>query len=177
MKYVALLRAINVGGNSPIKMADLKDAVEKSGFTKVQTYINSGNVIFESAEKDGAIVAALINEALKKRFGLDSRVILSSFEQFKEIMDGVPDDWRKRNDIRCYIAFTREPVTAQDVIDEILKDGVDFVGVGRGAVYMTTLTSGLTKSDFTKLVGKPVYKDITMRNYNTARKLLALMEE
>lgn len=52
MKYVAFLRGINVGGNSIVKMLELKEAFIKSGFINVLTYINSGNVIFESDEKD-----------------------------------------------------------------------------------------------------------------------------
>jgi uncharacterized protein (DUF1697 family) len=177
MKYVALLRGVNVGGNSIIKMADLKETVEKSGFTNVKTFINSGNVIFESGEKNSVKIATVLEAALKKRFNLESRVILRTYEQFKQILSEVPADWKKQKDIRCYIAFIREPLTAQDVIKQIqLKEGVDFVQAGKGVVYMTTLMSGLTKSGFTRLIAKPVYKGITMRNYTTAKKLLTLMD-
>jgi uncharacterized protein (DUF1697 family) len=177
MKYLALLRGVNVGGNSLIKMSDLKEAVEKSGFANVKTFINSGNVIFESTEVNKSKINAVLEKVLAKRFNLESRVFLLTYEQFKDILAGVPEDWKKLKDIRCYIAFVREPVTAQDVIKEIrVKEGVDFVGVGKGVVYMTTLLSGLTKSGFTKLISTPVYKDITMRNYTTAQKLFTLMK-
>ena len=177
MKYLALLRGVNVGGNSIIKMSDLKEAVEQSGFINVKTFINSGNIIFESDETHSSKINTVLEEALKKRFNLESRVFLLTYEQFKDILDRVPEDWKKRRDIRCYIAFVREPVGVKDVIKEIkLKEGVDFVRGGKGAVYLTTLTSGLTKSGFTKLISTPVYKDITLRNYTTAQKLLALMK-
>jgi uncharacterized protein (DUF1697 family) len=177
MKYVALLRGVNVGGNSLIKMSDLKEAVGKCGFTNVMTFINSGNVIFESTEVNKSKINAVLEEVLAKRFNLESRVFLLTYEQFKDMLAGVPEDWKKLKDIRCYIAFVREPVTAQDVIKEIrVKEGVDFVQGGKGVVYMTTLLSGLTKSGFTKLISTPVYKDITMRNYTTAQKLFMLME-
>ena len=52
MKYVALLRGINVGGNNRVPMAELKLCFEKMGFNNVVTYINSGNVIFESNQTD-----------------------------------------------------------------------------------------------------------------------------
>jgi uncharacterized protein (DUF1697 family) len=177
MKYLALLRGVNVGGNSIIKMSDLKEAVEKRGFASVKTFINSGNVIFESNEVDSAKIIAILEETLKRRFNLESRVFLLNHKQFQDVVDGVPEDWKKSKDIRCYIAFVREPAVVKEVMKEIKpKQGVDFLQAGRGAVYLTTLTSGLTKSGFTKLISSPVYKDITLRNYNTALKLLNLMK-
>jgi uncharacterized protein (DUF1697 family) len=177
MKYLALLRGLNVGGNSVVKMADLKEAVEQIGFTNVKTFINSGNIIFESNEANSSKISAVLDETFKKRFDLESRIFLLNYKQFKDILEGVPEDWKKSKDIRCYIAFVREPATVKNVMREIKpKEGVDFIQAGKGAVYLTTLTSGLTKSGFTKLISSPVYKDITMRNYNTAQKLLALME-
>ena len=67
MKYVALLRGINVGGNSKIAMSDLKTIFSEMGFSKVATYINSGNVIFETDDTNGEILARSIEtEILKK---------------------------------------------------------------------------------------------------------------
>ncbi len=178
MKYVALLRGTNVGGNRIIKMTALKEAVEKCGFTNVSTYIQSGNVIFESDDKSVDTIAAKLEDSLFKHFKYDSSIIVRTHQQFKKVVSEIPIEWKTRNDLRCYLAFIKEPVTAQDVIREIkLKDGIDFVKTGPGVVYLSTLLSGLTKSGFTKLVGKKVYKDITIRNYNTAQKLLALMED
>lgn len=178
MKYLALLRGINVGGKDIIKMADLKEAVEKCGFTDVKTYIQSGNVIFESDEKSTGNIAAKLEDSLLKSFNYDTRVIVITREQLKGVVSEAPADWNNRHDLRCYLAFVRESVTAQDVIREIkLKEGIDFVKTGNGVVYMSTLLSGLTKSGFTKLITTKVYKDITIRNYSTVLKLLALMEQ
>jgi uncharacterized protein (DUF1697 family) len=177
MKYVALLRGINVGGNSIIKMTDLKSAVEKSGFRNVKTYIQSGNVIFESEEKNTAKITSRLEEALLKNFQVETRVILLTPSQLKKVISEIPGDWKNNNDIRRYVAFIREPVTAQDVMREIeLREGVDFVKPGEGVVYLSTLLSGLTKSKLNKIMAKKVYRDITIRNYNTVQKLLAFME-
>ena len=84
----------------------------------------------------------------------------------------------KKNDLRCYIAFVREPITSNDVLKEIeTKESVDFVKAGQAVVYMSTKLAGLTKSRFTKLAGKKISKDITIRNYTTVQKLLALTEQ
>ncbi len=177
MKYISLLRGINVGGNMIIRMSNLRAAVENCGFTNVSTYIQSGNIIFESNEKDKSIITAKLENELMKSFNYDSRIIVKTHEQLKLILKNVPTDWKKRRDIRCYIAFVKEPATPADVIRELtLKVGIDSVKAGEGAVYMSTLLSGLTKSGFTKLIHKKVYKEITIRNYNTCQKLLTLME-
>jgi uncharacterized protein (DUF1697 family) len=177
MKYIALLRGINVGGSGIIKMADLKKAVEKSGFTNVRTYIQSGNIIFESDETGEDRIAFRLEDVLSKNFNISSRVIIRTGEQLKKILLEVPADWKTRNDLRCYIGFIRGPLSAQDVIREVeLKEGVDFVKAGDGVVYMSTVLSGITKSGLTKLIAKKVYKEITIRNYTTAQKLLSLMQ-
>ncbi|MFA6005707.1 MAG: DUF1697 domain-containing protein [Patescibacteria group bacterium] len=176
MKYIALLRGINVGGNNLIKMADLKAVFEDGGFQNVSTYIQSGNVLFESDDDNSTSVSKKLEKLLSETFVMSLRVMVRSYDELRTVLTDVPHEWKTRDDIRCYVAFVREPVTEEDVVKEIkLKDGVDFVKTGPGVVYMTTLTSGLTKSGFTKLVGKKIYQDLTMRNYNTTRKIFELM--
>jgi uncharacterized protein (DUF1697 family) len=178
MKYVALLRGINVGGKNLIKMAGLKTALEKSGFTGVSTYIQSGNALFESEIKEPGKVLKKLTTALQAEFGYHDRIIVRTREQLKKTLEEAPPEWLTNSDIRRYLGFIAEPVSARDIVPQIeLKEGVDFLKAGEGVLYMTTLASGLTKSKFTKMIGKSFYKDISIRNYNTARKLLDLMEK
>jgi len=177
-KYVALLRGINVGGNSLIKMADLKTAFEKSGFANVTTYINSGNVLFASAEKDIQKITEKLEKDLTKAFKIDLKVVVLSHQQLENVLSNIPNEWKKDHDLRCYIAFIKSPATSEDVVKEVqLKEGVDEIKTGKNVVYMSTKLSGLTKSGFTKLIGKPIYKNMTMRNLNTSQKLLTLMNK
>jgi uncharacterized protein (DUF1697 family) len=176
MEYVALLRGINVGGKSIIKMSDLKNAFENLGFKNVQTYINSGNVLFESDEKSLDIRENL-EKNLSKIFNVDLRIVIKTKKEIIKVLKEVPTEWEKTNNLRCYIAFVRKPFTEKDVLTEVrIKEGVDFVKISNGVLYMSTLLSGVTKSGFTKLIGTKIYKDITIRNYNTVQKLLDLME-
>jgi uncharacterized protein (DUF1697 family) len=178
MKYAALLRGINVGGNNMIKMTELKASFERSGYTNVITYINSGNVIFESDEKDRKKLTESIESMLSKAFGYKARVHVITHQQVADVAKNVPDEWNKRTDIRCYVAFVMEPMTAEDAAKEVsTREGVDTLKIGPGVLYMTSLLSQLTKSHFNKLAGKPIYKEMTIRNYNTTKKLLALMEQ
>lgn len=173
MKYVALIRGINVGGKSIVKMVDLKSAFEKIGFKNVSTYINSGNVLFESDKK---IDFTEIEKQLSKIFKFEMRVVVISIEKLDQILKNVPNEWKNKNDLRCYVAFLRGSTSAKEVLDEIdLKDGVDSIKHGEGVLYMSTKLFGLTKSGFPKLIQKTIYKEITIRNYNTVKKLEELI--
>lgn len=177
IRYVALLRGINVGGNNIIKMSELKDVLTKNGFSDVTTYIQSGNVIFSSDERNSVKLTEQLELILSKAFHYTSKVILVSDEQLKEVLADVPAEWKKQNDLRCYISFMKDSVVGKDVINEVpLNAEVDSLKAGKHVLYMTTKMSGLTKSGFTKLIGKKIYQEITIRNYNTSRKLLELME-
>ncbi|KKR31504.1 MAG: hypothetical protein UT63_C0068G0014 [Candidatus Gottesmanbacteria bacterium GW2011_GWC2_39_8] len=177
MKYVAFLRGINVGGNSIIRMDELKVAVNNIGFTNVKTYTQSGNVIFESDIEDVIKIREELEKSLSDTFAMDLRIVVRTYEELKKVLKDAPIEWKRANDLRCYIAFVKEPVTPKDVLKEIhLKEGVDFVKKGEYVVYMSTKLEGLTHSGFTELVGTSVYKDITIRSFNAIRKLLKRME-
>lgn len=177
MKYVALLRGINVGGNNIIKMVDLKAAFEKAGFTGVITFIQSGNVIFNSGIQDKEKITTHIESVLSNAFHYESRVVIRSHREVKKILQEVPNEWTKENDLRCYVLFVKEPVTESDVEKEVeLKEGVDTMATGVGVVYMATTMEGLTKSKFSKIIGKKIYKDVTMRNFKTTRMILEIMD-
>lgn len=178
MKYVALLRGINVGGNNIIKMLALKETFEKSGFRNVSTYIQSGNVIFESEEKDIKKITKTLEATLTKTFNYNARIIVKSDKQMQQIVENIPLEWNRRSDIRCYIAFLLEPLSEKDAVKEItLKENVDSLKIGPGVLYMTTVLSELTKSKFNKLASTKIYKEITIRNYNTTKKIIAVMGE
>ena len=177
MKYVALLRGINVGGNSKIAMSDLKTIFSEMGFSKVATYINSGNVIFETDDTNGEILARSIETAILKKINLPIKIVIFSEEQLEKVIEGIPESWKKKEDMRCYVSFIISPTTVDMAFDEVdIKEGIDFLDKGPGVLYMGTTLSGLTKSSFTKLIGKKIYKEMTMRNLNTVRKILSLME-
>src|ERR1041385_8184159 len=88
-KYVALLRGINVGGKSLIKMAALKECVEAIGHGDVRTYIASGHVLFESKERSGPKLDAQLERAIEKAFGLPVRVVVRSGAELQRIVDRI----------------------------------------------------------------------------------------
>jgi uncharacterized protein (DUF1697 family) len=87
--YIALLRGINVGGKNRIKMADLKQVFEAIGLCEVQTYIQSGNVLFKSNEKEGELLKKM-EQAIEKTFGFPISVILRTAGELECIISNCP---------------------------------------------------------------------------------------
>lgn len=177
MQYLALLRGINVGGNNIIKMADLKACFEKMGFADVVTYIQSGNVLFSAPNNDAAALALTIESALREEFGHTLKIVLLSYSNLAKIIENAPQKFGSDTEQYRYdFLFLKPPLTSQDALKEIsAKEGVDEVHAGEGVLYFSRLISKATQSRLNKLVGTPVYKNITIRNWNTTTKLYAMM--
>ena len=177
-QYLALLRGINVGGNNIIKMSDLKLCFENMGFTDVLTYIQSGNVIFKSKEKDKALLTNKIEQALSEKFSYTSRIVLLPYEQLKKIADDAPQRFGSEADKYRYdVLFLKEPLTPDETMKYVnTKEGVDNAYAGEFALYFSRLISKAAQSHLTRLIALPVYQNITIRNWNTTTKLLALVE-
>src|SRR5438445_13754454 len=86
MKYVALLRGINVTGKNMIKMETLRATFASLGFKDVKSYINSGNLIFETAKTDDGKLAKKIHDAIQKEFGFDISVMVRPMAEIEEIV-------------------------------------------------------------------------------------------
>ena len=90
-KYISILRGINVGGKRKILMADLRELYKSLGFENIVTYIQSGNVIFESKKKNANnTFTKKIKEAIFEKYGFDVPVIIRSVEEIKNILKKNP---------------------------------------------------------------------------------------
>jgi len=176
-QYLALLRGINVGGNNIIKMADLKSIFESLAFTDVSTYIQSGNVLFKSVEKDQTELTNIIIKALSEKFNYKSTIVIISQKQLKNIVEKAPYGFGKDTDNFKYdVIFLKESIVPTEVMKNIyLKDGVDSAFAGKQVLYFSRLISKASQSHLTKIITIPEYKNMTIRNWNTTTKLLALM--
>jgi uncharacterized protein (DUF1697 family) len=173
-QYVALLRGINVGGNNIIKMADLKSCFEGMGFTGVSTYIQSGNVIFSSGERDKAKLTRKIEKVLSDRFSYKSQLVLVTYQELKAIVAGAPSAFGKfPGEYKYDVMFLREGLSVSDLLQQIpLKEGVDQVWSGSGVIYFSRLGSKSSQSRMSKVITMSFYREITIRNWNTTTKLL-----
>jgi uncharacterized protein (DUF1697 family) len=175
MRYVALLRGINVGGKTLIKMGALKECVEAIGHAEVRTYIASGNVLFESKERSGAKLDAQLERAIETSFGLPVRVVVRSGAEVQRIVDRIPKSWIGAADLRVTVAFLLRGADAGTVARGLKpKEGIDELVTAPGAVLFATQRDALTRTGL-KLVGTAAYKQMTLRNLNTTLKLAELV--
>src|SRR4051812_15074952 len=92
MRYVALLRGVNVGGNTKVNMAELRAVCERLGFENVKTYINSGNVVFETGKANTDKLAVQIHDAILSEFGIDTSVMVRTAAELQQVVANNPFD-------------------------------------------------------------------------------------
>lgn len=177
--YCALLRGINVGGNNIIKMSDLKSCFESMGLSNVLTYIQSGNVLFSSDKNDKVKLVDMIESQLSKAFDYQSKIVLISKKQLEAVVTKAPDNFGADPEKYRYdIVFLKEPLTAGDAVKSIkIRDGVDTVIPGKDVLYFSRLIELAGKSYLTKIISLPIYKNMTIRNWNTTSKLFDLISQ
>ncbi len=176
--YAALLRGINVGGNNLIKMKDLAACFERTGFSRVRTYIQSGNVVFCTEEADKSRLTGLIEGALYQQLQMELLVVLRSVEEFRDIVRLAPNGFGSDPaSYRYDVLFLRAPLTSEEIINSIfLKEGVDQAFGGNEVLYFSRLIARASQSRLTKIVSSRFYRSLTIRNWNTTLKLLELLE-
>ncbi len=183
VKYVALMRGINVGGHRKIKMADLKVVVRDAGFEAVQTYVQSGNVVFGGAEKPVKEVAATLEAACKKVFGFPIEIIVRDKDTFRAEAEACPyaSDTLEPTDGReprfLHVAFLSATPDATRVLAVIDSYGGPEDTTLKGDALYIYYREGSGRSDFSKLLTeKKLGVSPTSRNWNTVLKLLDMLD-
>ncbi len=178
-RYVVLLRGINVGGKNKLSMAALKQCLEELGYAGVATYINSGNVVLESAKSAAAIGDGDRDgpaQEVQARQRADQILVLSK-ARFKAMLSGKPkgfgDEPAKYHSDAIFLMDTKvsEAVKAFDP-----REGVDALWPGKGVIYHQRLSAQRTRTRLNKMMATPAYKSMTIRNWATTIKLLEMLE-
>lgn len=177
-RYLALLRGINVGGKNLIKMADLAACVQGLGFTNVRTYIQSGNVIFDTNETDRQRVVNLLESAISKAFDYEASVVIRSDQEMEDIVGRAPEGYGSEPDRYRYdVIFLKEPLTPAEAMQRIqVEEGVDQVHAGNGVLYFSRLIIKASQSSLHRMISKPINRGMTIRNWNTTNKLLKMIQ-
>ncbi len=186
--HIALLRGINVGGRNKVPMAELRDVVTSLGHDQVKTYIQSGNVLFSTAEKDTAKLAAALEKAITASFGLSVSVVVLSRDELAGILDRnpYPDE---ANPKLVHVVFLNARLPA-DILKRITaaehtaadKGSRDTLTVTDGALYVNT-PDGFGRSELAvalfRIIGAPGKSGVaaTARNWATCTKLLSMCED
>lgn len=169
MQYIALLRGINVGGNRKVEMKQLKALYESLGYTKVSTYINSGNVFFTSLKKYEVLLKE-ITLAQKKKFGFDIPTLVKTQKEMQKITASIPKDWQNNDEQKTDVAYLFKEIDTKKIIDELpIKKEFLTIKYVKGALIWNIKRVNYNKSNLNKLVSHKLYKLMTLRNINTAR--------
>ncbi|WP_368655030.1 DUF1697 domain-containing protein [Ornithinibacillus sp. 4-3] len=176
MFYIALLRGINVGGNNKINMGLLKQTFEKVGMSDVQTYINTGNIIFSNKDLSKTELSRVLEEAIYDDFKLQIRVVVLSDEDLEQIIKAIPDTWKNDKEMKSDVMFLWDEINNESVLESlVIKPDIDTVKYVPGAILWSVDKKNVTKSGMSRIIGSKLYKQITVRNVNTTRKIYELI--
>jgi uncharacterized protein (DUF1697 family) len=172
MKYVALLRGINVGGATMMKMTDLKAEFERLGFENVRTYINSGNIAFDAKKAAESKLINKIEPAIEKRFGRAVPVMVREQNDIERILKGNPFDGQYDSHKEMHVLFLKEEMP-KDKEAELLSKQTEnerFAVIGR-EIYCH-LKQGVADGLLGKgYIEKKLKVAVTGRNWRTVQKL------
>lgn len=176
IRYVAFLRGMNVGGHAIIKMEALREMFEMPGLKNIQTYIQSGNVIFDSKETDEDVLIKKIEKKLLKDIGKEINVMLRTMDELNAMTKLNPFGKVKEDkDTKLYVSFVKEmpekfpalPYTSPKKDFEVLPIK------GREVYYITYRMENGSFGNPLIFIEKEYGKGSTSRNWNTVVKILA----
>ena len=181
MEYVALLRGINVGGNNKVVMSELREQIEAAGFTNVRTYINSGNLLFETAaDTSREDVAQTVEDILARHYDFPIRLALLTAQDYLAQLAELPDWWHGEVARRDALFYTRgldhdhvrERIEAMELGDEAVHFGEHAVFWGK-----FDEKSFLKTAYHKRLLREKFYRQVTIRSGSTVEKIAAMLSQ
>jgi uncharacterized protein (DUF1697 family) len=169
VRYVALLRAVNVGGRK-VEMARLRAAVAQAGFEDVATYIASGNLFFDSKLRSKAKIVEGLEAAMRDELGFEVPVALRTVAELEALVESNPfEGWSKSDDHRLLVNFHMGTVPKLDVPSTSPKGTVELVGATSGETFTVAhVVDGRWGQEAWPKTG-----DSTTRFWHTTAKILA----
>ena len=177
--HLALLRGINVSGKKLIKMEDLRNPMEQSGFENVKTYIQSGNVIFDSEETSKVKLAQSIKDLIFDYYGFDVGIVMLDGKMLEKAILENPFVIENNVDLKqLYVAFLSEK-PSEDNHERMKLANIDNdIALLSGEVMYLKYDSNAGNSKLsTNLIENKLKVTATSRNWNTTLKLLDLLKE
>ncbi len=179
MKYVALLRGVNVGGNHRVPKAEFKAVLEGLGFRDVVIYINSGNAVFTS---DHEPQVSDVQVALEKHFGFAIPTLILSGKKIRAIAAAIPESWTNdspkpdKSGQKSDVLYLFDEANTPDILTKLgYKPEVETMIYVDGAVLANITRANQAKYSLLKSMGTPLYRQMTIRNITTAKKLAELV--
>ncbi len=175
--YVALLRAVNVGGRNRVPMARLRATLEALGHEDVATYVQSGNVVFRSRSRSASSIRGGLERVIKAEFGFDVVVIVRTRAELADVVDRNPFRVSRATEPQLHVAFLADRPTRPSVarLDPNRSPPDEFVVVDR-QVYLRC-PNGMGRTKLTNdYLERQLGTSATVRNWRTVNELRRLVE-
>ncbi|WP_169984410.1 DUF1697 domain-containing protein [Microbispora sp. H10836] len=174
MRYVALLRGINVSPATTVAMADLRALLERLGYGNARTHLRSGNALF-TADGDAESISAAIGRGLQEELGLSAAVIVRTAEQLRAVVERNPLE--VRDPARFAVVFLARPPDREGLASiDPAAYAPEEMRMGERELYVY-FPDGLRRPKLPPLMEKYSTGPATMRNWNTVTRLLSLAED
>jgi len=177
--YIALLRGINVSGQKKIKMADLREMMVKLEFESVQTYIQSGNIVFKSEEPNRNQLEDQIKNGIAETFGFDVPILVKKRSELAQILQDSP--FTKIEDLETnriyYTLLQKEP--EESSLANLSPDDYpnELFHIRKNCVYLNCIKGAGKAKLNNNIIERKLGVSATTRNHRTMVKLLELSEE
>ena len=159
-----------------ISMSTLKASFEKMGFTDVSTYINSGNILFKTKERDARKLESKIEAMLSREHNLGSKVVVRSLSEMASLIENLPKGWNGDTQWKYNVIFLRHSIDSEKVLERLSpKPEIEKVVYYPGTLLWSARVSDMSRTTMQKLSSHKLFQDMTVRNTNTTRKLYELM--
>ncbi len=175
MRYAALLRGINVGGNKKISMAELRKLLDRLGYSDVATYLQSGNAVFTSPQQPASALVRTIGEAIAAEFGMDVKVVIRTAGELASVQGRNPLPGEPENPSRFFVAFLSavpEPKRVSEIAAQSF--GADRIWVSGSEAFLWCPAGAADTLLTNSVIEKRLGVSATSRNWNTVNKLVSL---
>ena len=181
MKYIALLRGINISGKNKISMPELKKLLEENNYQNVSTYLNSGNIIFECNIDNKETIMDNIHTLIKTKFLLDIPVYITTDKELETILNNSPKWWGSSNkEIYDNLIFIIPPTKYEEVYNTIgsPKEGLEQIEEYNNCIFWSFDLNNYRKSNWwVKTASTDIKDKITIKTANTMRKILEICQK
>ena len=171
--YVALLRGINVSGQKKIAMVKLRELLLDIGLSNVQTYIQSGNVIFKSSEENNKKLELAIQQAVKEYFGFEVPILVIKTKYLQQIFDDCPFPEEQKVNSYFTLLYNVPDKQLVDIVCEMSYPNEAFVVTNACIYFHSSMGYGKVKCN-NNFFEKKLKITSSTRNYKTMAKLLSL---
>lgn len=179
-RYIALLRGINVGGHKKILMADLRKLIDTLGYTNIRTYIQTGNIIFDSSTKeDNSTIALNIQDAILDTFGFEVPVMVRTAEEIHAIVKQSPYATEGKSDIdSLHLTLLDAKPTDENIAQlKAIDCHPDSFEIIDKSMYLYCVQKYSDTKLGNNIIEKKLKLRATTRNWKTTLKLLELANE